>query len=645
MKGWAPGLSGSGCWVKIVTLAVAGCVVAAAPLPGTDEVVAIIPLEEIARGQKGYGLSVFSGDTPERFEVEVLGVMQNLMPDTSYILTRLKGQGLEEKGVVAGMSGSPVFLDGRLAGAVAFAWPFSREAVAGVTPIEAMRRLRDFPGSPSRRTPAEVDLRVLAGENLSLDRFQEALRRLWPDLGGEARAAIQWSAAGFGGASLSLLRQGVGGLAPMGEAAPGLGREELAPGSAVAAVLIDGDLKLAATGTVTERRGEEVLAFGHPFLGLGPIRLPMAASEVVTVVSNQVTSFKIANLGPRVGAFEQDALTGIRGRLGMEAPMIPMSLMVQGIRSRAYRMELADLPQITPILLAISTLAGVDAASYAAGPLGIDLEARFALAGHGNLLFRQSYDGEGAVLQSAIQLWQVADFLLRNPFQDVTLEGVEVTVAQSPEPQMAALVAAHAERTRVRPGDRITVNLDLVPYRGEPLRRSVEVTIPEDLPTGKYFLLVGDGTTVDLLRFRVEPVAPVSFAQALDLLRSLHSRRELVVLGLFQGSGLAVAGEVMPRLPGSIQSLWSAAASGSAVPLRVAVAQTDVAAMPMPIQGIVRIDLEVRRREPLTEETTEEQPEEGSGEEDGPASPEIADSPPAPAPKPQESQNDPKEDR
>jgi hypothetical protein len=181
----------------------------------------------------------------------------------------------------------------------------------------------------------------------------------------------------------------------------------------------------------------------------------------------------------------------------------------------------------------------------------------------------------------------------------VRVESVEVDLDQSTLPRVANLVGAHSDRTVVRPGERVHLNLDLAAYRGERFRHALRVDLPEDLPAGRYSLLIGDGASADSARLQLEPAEPVSFHQALELLRSYHSRRELVVLGVYGGPGLSVAGEVMPRLPGSVRSLWSAAASGSSVALRTTIAQEQREPMDMPVNGLVRIDLEVRRKEPV----------------------------------------------
>ncbi|HEV8581940.1 MAG TPA: SpoIVB peptidase S55 domain-containing protein [Thermoanaerobaculia bacterium] len=593
--------------LSIAVLLLAGPVSAATAKTADDAAIPAgalptISIAEVQRGQRGYGLSVFAGTEPERFDVEVLGIMRNVSPDVSYILARLTGQGLEKIGVAAGMSGSPVFLDGRLAGAVAFSWPFTNEAIAGITPIESMRQLSGLKPLPLTPPPPPVKLSDLLAGRVPPDLLASELGKLRPRFVDGATSAVQWSAAGFGERSQSLLRQALGSVGSGGKAAPGSVPDDLTPGKAVSVVLVDGDFQLAASGTVTDRYGDQVLAFGHPFLGLGPVRVPMATSEVVTVLSSQNSSFKISNSGRIVGAFEQDRKMGIQGRIGAVAPMVPMVLRVDGERPREFHMRLADLPEFMPLLVGSSVLAGLESASYTTGSQSLDMTAHLRLKGHGDLEVRQSFDGDNAGTDAAAFLLSVVAYLSQNTLEKVSLESVEVDLVQSLQPRLADLVGANASRTVVRPGDRVTLNLDLVAYRGDRFRHSLSLDLPEDLPAGRYSLLVGDGASVDAARLAMEPAEPVTFPQALELLRSLHSRRDLMVLGVYGGAGLSVAGEVMPRLPGSVRSLWGAAASGSAAVLRTTVAQERHEALEVPMQGLVRIDLEVRRREPLAGE-------------------------------------------
>lgn len=569
---------------------------------GGPSAMPIIGVDEIRPGQKGYGLTVFTGTEPERFEVEIVGVMRNVGPELNYILGRLSGKGLERIGVASGMSGSPVFIDGKLAGAVAFSYPFSHDPIAGIMPIESMRKLSSLGGGagmPLMPMPP-VDLADLRAGKIPKDLLERELSRLRPTVAMDGQASVQWATTGFGEKSQAMLRRALGSASPAGEAAPSKGKE-LVLGGAVAAVLADGDFRIAAIGTVTDRIGDQVLAFGHPFLGLGPIQVPMATAEVVHVLSNQNSSFKISNLGETIGAFEQDRQAGIQGRIGLIAPMTPVTVRIAGVGSepRVYHARIADVPQFTPMLIGSSVLAGLDSASYTAGSQSIDMNARFRLRGHGDLQIRQSFDGENAGTEAATYLLAIAGYLVQNPLEKVSFEEIDVEISQSQQPRASTLVGANVDRTVVRPGEKVTLSLDLVAWRGDRFRERMEVTLPEDLPAGRYSLIVGDGSSVDAARMALEPTAPVTFPQVLELLRAFHSRRDLMVLGVYGGPGLSVAGEVMPRLPASVRSLWSAAASGSSTPLRVTIAQEHRQEMDVPVDGAVRIDLEVRRRDPV----------------------------------------------
>ncbi len=589
------------CRLTIVALAlVSGTMLD--PVPGLGAAAheqEILPLTEVRAGQRGYGLSVFQGDQPDRFEVEVLGIWENLRPGTSFILARLSGQGLETSGVIAGMSGSPVYLDGKLAGAVAFAWPFAREPIAGITPIEQMRKLYAVPAGtegPARGEPG-VTLDQLAANDLPRDLLVDGLGRLRSQAADRFGSGLMWSTVGFGEPSRQRLAGGLGTVSPAGSSR--LTPADLVPGGSVAGVLIDGDLRMAATGTVTDRVGDSLLAFGHAFLGIGELAVPMATSEVITVLPSQFSSFKIANLGSVVGAFELDRAAGIRGRLGALAPTVPLRISVSGQRQADFELRLAHLPTLTPTLAAISVLGALDAATQAGGAQGLDMRAKLDLAEHGVLRVEQSFDGESAGIEAAVYLLAFAGFLTGNPMAEVELAAIEIELEQHPRPRLARLVEAHVSRTELRPGDRLELNLDLMAYRGELFRESIPIQLPTDLPDGRYTLLVGDGTSVDAARMAIERAAPVRFRQALDLLRGLHSRRDLVVLGVFGGPGLAVAGEALPQLPGSLRSIWAAAPSGSAQPLRLAVAQQSERRLAVPVSGLLRVDLEVRRREPV----------------------------------------------
>ncbi len=574
-----------------------------------------IPVAEVEAGQRGYGLSVFRGAEAERFEVEVLGVMRDLAPGTSFILGKLTGQGLERDGVIAGMSGSPVYIDGRLAGAVAFGWGFSNDAVAGITPIEFMRELSTTSDSaaqswasvlPSDSNPvpaanSDFDLSALV-ERPGLARAREilgaSLASLMPaqaldGAGGRARASsgLVLGIGGFSDVSHGLFSAAV----PVVQSGsnPSL-VSDLVPGSAVAGVLVGGDLQVSVTGTVTDRTGDEVLGFGHPYLGLGPVSIPMASAEVVTVLSSQVNSFKISNTGPVVGAFEQDREPGLRGRIGAEARTVPLGISVHGLAERDYSMTLADLPQVAPSLVAMSAIEAMNVSSYISGAQTVTAQARFQLAGHRDLELRGVWDGLGASIESAVYLLQMTGFLVNNPWETIVVEAIEFDFHQQAGQRSASLLGAHAERSDVTPGDRVGIVLDLEAFQGQRFQERVEVIIPDDAVPGLYYLFVGDGQSVGSTRIQIEPPGQLGLEGALDFVSSFEARDRIVVLGAARASGVLAGAESLPELPGSVASIFQASSTFGARRLPLAITQREVFALDRPFDGLVRLDLKVK---------------------------------------------------
>ena len=553
-----------------------------------------IGLDEIRAGQRGHGVSVFAGNASERFEVEVLGVIREASPGLSYVLARLSGHDLERTGVVGGMSGSPVWIDGRLAGAVAFSWPFSQEAIAGITPIGSMRAISAT--APWARGPGAP---TVTWNDLATRRWPEDLpRRAAAALGGGPRpgaaSGVVWSAAGFEPTTLAWLSD----LAPQlavasaGSAAAAAG--EIGAGSSIAAVFIDGDFRLAATGTVTERSGDRVLAFGHPVAGGGELRLPMAAAEVVAVLGSQMSSFKLANVGPIVGAFERDHASGMMGTLGAPPPTVGLEVTVAAPLRRDYHMRLARVPDFLPSLASIGSFAALDAATAIGGIQAVDLGLELDLGADGKLRLAQSFDGPLAAERGLAFLVAVVDFVVRTDLAPVELIGLAVEWTPFDRPRAAEVIGAHAARPRLGPGDTAELIVEARGYRGDVERRTVELVVPSELPAGRYTLLLGDAATLDGVRLSIEPQEPRSFAQALALLGTLGSSRELAVLGLGFEPGVASGGGALPRLPPSVRALWAAAAP-SERGLRSAIVQRLSWPSAVPLSGVARVDLEIER--------------------------------------------------
>jgi hypothetical protein len=572
---------------------------------------------------RGYGMSVFKGTTPERFEVEVLGVLENQRPGESYILARLSGQNLEVSGVVAGMSGSPVYFDGRLAGAVAFSWQFTKEPIAGITPIAAMRAIgmgepgiAFAGGAPSPRA-LPVELAEIASAKIHSDRLDLALGDFAAAASNQGRSSLLWGASGFSDGTRSLLARFLPSatlsLAAMGGGESAAIASDLGAGDSVAALFVDGDLRLAATGTITDRIGDKILAFGHSAIGVTEVSLPLAPSSVVTVMPSALTSFKISNSGAATGRFETDHTFGAVGRIGEVARTVPLVVRVQGASERRFDLRLAEIPQFLPALATIGCLGAWDVAVGTSGKRSVDLALQVVLAGRPvpqRLTLEQSFEGENAPTEAVGYVMAVLSYLVRNDLAPVTLGAIEVDVRLFGDPRGATLTFAQPSRTLVAPGETIELDLGARGWGGETLRWSERIALPRDLPNGRYSLFVGDGASADATRMALAPAPPVRIEQVIEFLDSLHSSSDLVVLGVLAGAGLSTGGEVLPRLPGSMRSIWGAMSPRSATLVRNAIVQNEVRRRDRPLAGLLRVDLDIRR--PLDRETSGPVP--GGGE-------------------------------
>lgn len=604
---------------------------------------AAISFDELERGQKGYGQTVFAGRKSERFEVEVLGIQRaNDVAGLDYLMVRLSGQGLEKTGVAGGMSGSPVYFDGRLAGAVAFTYNFASEPIAGITPIGAMRAIPyahvfgpkaglAAPGSgaraesratlPRARRPSflpRVGLADLFDDRVHTETLDAALAWLGRSSAGPGRAAVAFTAAGFGADARRRLEGRLGPLAPslgtrsvglgnvggaINTAAPGEG--ELRPGDSVALVMLRGDVSMAAVGTITDRTDEQLLAFGHTIFGgsggIGPVRFPLATAEVVTVMPGLMESFKIANVGQLAGCFVEDRGAGSRG-IVMDAaqfadvcPMTPFELKIHPADGGAvdtYRLEVASEPWFRGLYLALGTIGGIASSGRDQGSQSVELTATFHLrGGWAPVRARHSFAGGQAAVEAALQVMEYASYFAFNEFEVVDLERVEVELWLREDERRTQVVAAWPDRRKVEPGEALGLWVELEDYRGQRRRQRVEFPIPANV-AGRFYLMIGDGRSTDTAYAQLEKIEPASLAQGLEQLRRQRSSRDLHIFGIEAGPGLTVGGRPMPDLPPSLRSLYG---PGAGTPLAWRIAGEKVVELDRPAEGMVRIDLEVER--------------------------------------------------
>lgn len=506
----------------------------------------MIPVDEIKPGMKGVARTVFNGNRIEEFDLEVLGVIRHSSSDGDLILVHCLGERLAHTGIAAGMSGSPVYLGGRLAGAIAMGWPFSKDAVAGVTPIEQMIRVTEVTDSSRRRelelesphggermTPLPL-LIGLAGHSAQLEALADSLV---PELRGRVRF-MQGGSAG---------------------ADPGQGSAaDLVPGAAMGIGLVQGDLEMAAVGTVTWRDGDQVLCFGHPLFSSGSVSLPLTTAYVHTTLSSELSSFKVASTGAVVGALTEDRTYAVRGRLGQVADQIPVTLELtdeDGAR-RDYHYFVTRHHGLTANMAGLSV---ADALSSTAGGIGrMSLPYSAVIHFNGNRALRwqdqpaTTPNGSPAI-DVARDLSARLNFLLNNPWREERVDSVRLVARIDAAGRWAALESAWLESGRVRPGQRVGVGVRLRADRGGSYVEKLSIDFPSHMPPGRYKLVVGDADSrFEAERLRAPGVLRAqNLEQGLELLGMRGTRAAIYATLYSEDTGLSARGRELPALPGA----------------------------------------------------------------------------------------------
>ena len=578
----------------------------------------MMPVSEVKKGMKGYGLTVFEGNTVEKFDVEIVGVLHKIGPGQDLILARVDSPQIQRAGVIAGMSGSPIYIDGKVIGALAYAWDFSKEPIAGITPIHEMLKIAEADRGSSPALAA-------AAPRLTAATFLESMSQRTTDtvfndlvtgltgrqvstIGGARRIAIPLSLGSF--APETLARFGsyfdqMGFVAvPTGSATSGSAstsklEQPFAPGDAVGAILLSGDFSVASSGTVTHVDGNRVYAFGHPFLDIGEISFPMAQSEVVGFMPSVARSFKFSNSGQVVGALRQDRAPGIMGVVGDDAPMIPVELTVDGSgTSKKYRVQVVRHPMLSPLMIAMAADSVVANSQRAAGERTVVMESEIKLKGFDPIRLREGWAGPQARQSIPAYLAVVAGYLISNEFRDAELESVKVHLRHDDDLKIARLTEATLERPddgRISPGDTVHVRTVLKPFRGDAFVETFEVRIPDDQTPGSAYLLIGSGTMSNQIDFTLVPPNPRSLEHVLDVLGRLRPSTDLTV-GLYSTSeGAVTAGVYLPNLPPSMRAVVSSDTSNiPRLPVRYHGSVRHARSVGYVIDGAVKIDLDVR---------------------------------------------------
>ncbi len=529
-----------------------------------------ISVDEVRPGMEAYCLTVYKGTEVEKFDLEVLSVVRNYMAGRDAILV----QGTDERfiytGPVAGCSGSPVYIDGRLAGALAFGWFYSKDALYGVTPIEEMLRVGRSGGGKDGAVKgggggggysfdfsrpidfAEVEREITSrGFSPSAD-FDGASMLPCPvvtsGLPAQVSEQLGDSLRPFG---LMVVSGSAGG------ASEGGGDVRLEPGACLVVPLVAGDISMDVIGTVTEVRGDEVYGFGHSFLGWGEIDVPMATGQVHTIVSSVMRSFKFAGSERIVGALKIDESAAVRGRIGASPKMIPLRIKVDRYNDperRSYDCRLVNNRVLTPLLLR-SAVAG---AVLMAGSLPPDntLEYKVALEAASGEAVSFENVATGAGLMELIRDSTVpVALLLNNPYEEVDIKSFDFAVRVKAENINSVLWSVDVSDTTVKAGEKLSVEVVIECFQSDKQRYGFELEIPEDVRVGRYDLIVCGGYGYEVFvrralpqRFMSEDLA--SMIDAMNELLRIRRDRLYCILVLPAG-GVIVERAELPDLPGT----------------------------------------------------------------------------------------------
>ena len=545
-----------------------------------------MPLSQIEKGMKGYGLTVFEGTKGiEKFNVEILGVLHNIGPGQNLILARVDHPVTDRAGIIAGMSGSPVYIDGKVIGALAYAWQFAKEPVAGITPIEEMMKIAHASSpSPAGATPASASPRMTAHELLeaiATNKPEAAFDKLIKDgmhpvsaINGAKRIALPISVASFAPETIDRFSPILNDLGFVAVPAGGStsssatsNKTSFQMGDPIGALLLTGDFNVAATGTVSYIDGDKIYAFGHPFLDMGEINFPMATSEIVTVLPSVASSFKFANSGNIVGALKQDRAAGIMGVLGAKAEMIPVEITLNGSGpAQTYKVSVVRHPYLSPLMLAMVTDSVVANAQRAAGERTVVLESDIQVKGFAPIHLREGFAGQQARQSIPQYLAAISGYLMSNEFRDAEVESIKVTLHHEDQLRIAKLMEASLvmpDKGRVSPGDTVKVRTVLKPFRGDSFVEMFDVKIPDDQPAGAAYLLVGSGSMMNAIDFTLVPPDPRTLEQVFGVLERLRPSTDLTV-GLYStGEGAVTSGVYLPNLPPSMRAVVTADTSNT----------------------------------------------------------------------------------
>ena len=497
--------------LRRLSLAFMAVLLLAGPRPArATDAPATIPVSEIKPGMKGVAYTIFEGDQVEKIDLEVIGVLHNAVgPQLDVILVRLLGDKVQQTGVVAGMSGSPVYFDGKLAGALALKLgQFTREAIGGVTPISDMFEIEKAPATASPAMSAHIDVpaefaaraSVGAGQYLVPIETPLVTAGLYPET--LARFGKDFTAWGMTAMA--------GGTAP-----PSPDDAKLQPGDMVGIDLVEGDLSISSGCTVTTVIGDRILACGHPIFGFGSVAMPLSRAHVIMTLASAQASTKIMSTGGTIGTLTQDRQTAVMGQLGPGPTMIPLEVTLDTpAEQKKYHFKVIESPQLTPTLVATAAFNGiVGSPAYGEGST-LQMDGTIAVKGHTPVqledLFAPTDQTTPAAFYVATEVMSDFARIYSNPYEPPQIDHIELHVKALTEKRWATIDNAWIDHSEVQPGESLSVKVLLRPYRGAPFIQEIPVTIPAQATRGSLQLVVSGA---DFLNRNVQSLAATSQGQ------------------------------------------------------------------------------------------------------------------------------------
>ena len=584
----------------------------------------IFPLVELKEGMRGTAKTVFHGTASEEFNVEILGVMPNWIgPKQDMIVGRLSGANAERTFVFAGMSGSPVYIGGRLVGAISYSFPFAKEPICGITPIEQMistvvssvsakafsRSPRTFsyaellsnnwrPAYPENTIPQNMLASGFSNDSRLMAVAGQTFRPIATPvaISGISQQTIDMFAADFVRVGILPVAASGGSSAilPMKKA----NEKTLLGGDSVVVHLSTGDIQIAAAGTVTLRDGDKIYAFGHPFFSLGSTNLPMSESHVVTVVPNANNSFKLAVPDAPVGAMTQDRATGIYGKLGEQPKMIPVKVRLTTSRGQKTEMNFASAVDetLTPLIVNAGVANALSSQERGIGETTINLNAEIKVKGENSILIHRRFAGQQASALAAAAPAIPLAALLRAGFDGLEVTGITLDMTATDGSKTGVLERISIDRNQVRAGETVEVSVFSRAESGNTTVQKIPVTVPKDTAPGAISITLGDGNAVQQ-NSALTQFVPKTAAELISTINRLKRPDRLYAILSRTSSGAIIGSSEMPNLPPSVLATLNndRTAGGSKPAVQTILTELELQAREYIISGQQTLNIEIIR--------------------------------------------------